>query len=207
MNYSTTLTQWTALQNLLVPFYGETASLSSEHPNATLQYSCSRRMAQTALFRASTCFTFTPLINNRKAAPFRESTSAWCVAECSGSQPTWCLGAAAGAHVAKNELPVHPNLPGSMSHQCLGCQQPGRRQIAEQLCMHDVTEDTLSLHRFQIRFWLQWEATFRLIILLPPSYQKSQHCHKSREVWRAENTQNCREEEWVAQHHSVWAAH
>lgn len=131
-------------------------------------------MAQTALSRASTCFTFTPLMNNRKAAPLKESTSAWCVAQCSGSQPTWCLGATVSACVVKNELPANPNLPGSMSHQCLGCQQPGRWQIAEQLCMHDVSEDTSSLHRFQTRFWLEWEATFRFIILFPPSYQKSQ---------------------------------
>lgn len=169
-------------------------------------------MAQTALSRASTCFTFTPLMNNRKAAPLKESTSAWCVAQCSGSQPTWCLGATVSACVVKNELPANPNLPGSMSHQCLGCQQPGRWQIAKQLRMHDVSEDTSSLHRFQTRFWLEWEATFRFIILLPPSYQKSQTAlsHQQESVEGRKHTgvlRCCGEEEWVAQHHSVWAAH
>lgn len=84
----------------------------------------------------------------------------------------WVPPAVPGKH--KRELSANPNLPGSVSHQCLGHQQPGRGQTADQLCMHRVSKDTLSLHRFQTRFWLEWEVTLKIITLLPPAQQKSQ---------------------------------
>lgn len=51
-------------------------------------------------------------------------------------------------------------------------------------------QDTLSFYRFQTRFWLECEVTFRFITLLPTRSHR-QHCHKSRKVWRAGNTQKC----------------
>lgn len=172
-----TLTHRTTLQNLFAPFCGKIASLYVWHWSAT---SCSIMMTQTALSGASTCFTPTPLRKTSEAASLNERTFTWCVTQRFGAQQwqksslhcVWVPPSLPVWKKKKKRLPAKPNVPGTLSHQCLGCHQPGRWQIVGQLCMHYVPRDTLSLHRYQIRFWL--EGMHRLVTLLPPSYQQSQ---------------------------------
>ena len=115
----------------------------------------------TALSGASTCFTLTPLRKTGKAASLNESTFTWCVTQCFGSH-RWQKSSLHSVWVPpslpvwqKNGLPANPNVPDSLSHQHLGCHQPGRRWIVDQLCMHYVPKDTLSLYRYQTWLWLE----------------------------------------------------
>lgn len=84
--WHSTLTHWTTFQNLFAPFYGKTASLYCWHTSITLWYSCSRKMAQTALSGASSFFSPTPLSKTSKAASLNESILTWCVTQCFGFQ-------------------------------------------------------------------------------------------------------------------------
>lgn len=157
--------------------------LHSELPNANLQYSHSRKMAQTALSGTSTYFTFTPVINSRKAAPWKESTFTRCVTVLWLSAyvvPGWGKKWVACQH--KFTWKRVTSVSGvSTARKMAEC----RPAVNEQF-----VQDTLSFHRFQTCCWLECEVTFRFITLLPTRSHR-QHCHKSRKVWRAENTQKC----------------
>jgi len=115
-----------------------------------------------------------PLRKTGKAASLNESTFAPCMTHCFGSQ-RWqksslhCVWVPPSTPVwQKIGLPVNSNAPVSLSHQRQGCHQPGRWWIADQVCMHKVPKDTLSLHRYQTLFWLEWEGRPRLVTF-PPS--------------------------------------
>lgn len=147
-------------------------------------------MAQTALSRASTCFTCAPLMNNRKAAPLKESiftrcyTVLWLLA---------CLvpGCRSVSVRPKNELPANPNLPVCpISVWGVNSPEDGRLQAscAYTMCLRTLCppKGSKNVSGWSGKWHLDSSHCF-----LPQTRSHREHCHTSRKVWRAENAQKC----------------
>lgn len=205
-NYSTTLTQWTTLQNLFVPFYGKTS------------YTVSSQML--------TCNT--PAVEGWHKQPCLDPVPA------SPSHLRWITGRQHHLRRAPSHGVLHRAL--ALRLLCLGdtvsawgkkmsclptqiyleachigvwgvnSQEDGRLQTS---CACTMGPRTLCPSEGS-KHISGWSGKWHLDsshCSLPCTRSYRQHCHTSRKVWRAENPRKCcREKEWAAQHPSMWAA-